>query len=324
MRPLKVQARHEVWPLAESFTISRGSKTAADVVVVSVSDGRHTGHGEAVPYTRYGETVAGVLALIATAGPVTTRENLAQRLAPGAALNALDCALWDFEAKSSGLTAAARAGVSPLKAITTAYTLSLAEPAAMAQKALSVSHLPLLKLKLGGAGDDARMRAVRAARPDARLIVDANEAWTVEVFPSLMAAAEATGVEVIEQPLAQGADEALRSLPRPVPICADESVHISADIARLAGLYDAVNIKLDKAGGLTGGLALHRAARAAGLKIMIGSMVATSLAVAPAMILAQDADWVDLDGPLLLAHDRAHAIDIQSGVMAPPDPALWG
>jgi L-alanine-DL-glutamate epimerase-like enolase superfamily enzyme len=324
MPSLAVTARHEVWPLRDAFTISRGTKSTATVVVVSVSDGQFTGHGEAVPYSRFDETVDGALAAIASVGPVTTRESLARVLMPGAARNAVDCALWDFEAKSSGVSAAKRAGIAALKPVTTAFTLSLDTPEAMARKAEAMPHLPLLKLKLGGGGDHVRMRAVRRARPDARLIVDANEAWTLELFEQLMAAAAETGVEVIEQPLPSGSDEALRDVFRAVPICADESVHTAADIPRLRGLYDAINIKLDKAGGLTGALTLHRAARAAGMKIMIGSMVGTSLAVAPAMLLAQDAEWVDLDGPLLLARDRPHAISITNGVMTPPVPELWG
>ena len=319
-----IMARTESWPLKDVFTISRGTKTEANVVVIALSSGLHTGHGEAVPYARYGETVAGTINQIQNAGPLTTREDLARRMKPGAALNAIDCALWDLEAKASSIRAAARAGRATLRPVTTAYTISLATPNVMASSARAASQLPLLKLKLGGAGDAERMKAVRAARPDARLIVDANEAWTVALFPSLMQAAFEARVEVIEQPLPENEDGALASLPRLVPLCADESVHTSSDIPRLKGLYDAVNIKLDKAGGLTGALSLQKAARTAGLKIMVGSMVSTSLAVAPAMIVAQDADWVDLDGPLLLARDRDHAITIENGVMSPPDPALWG
>lgn len=324
MRPLSVTGRHETWPLVQAFTISRGSKTAADVVVVTVSDGQHSGQGEAVPYTRYGETVAGTLDAIAAVGPLTTRDQLTERLAPGAARNAIDCALWDFEAKSSGVSCSARAGIAEMHSVVTAYTLSLGTPKAMADKALAFANLPLLKLKLGADGDEDRIRAVRAARPDARLIIDANEAWSIGKLPKLIEIAAEAGIETIEQPLPQGQDEALRGIARIVPICADESVHVAADIHRLTGLYDAINIKLDKAGGLTAALALHHAARAAGLKIMVGSMVATSLAVAPAMILAQDAEWVDLDGPLLLAKDRPHGINIERGLMAPPEPALWG
>ena len=206
----------------------------------------------------------------------------------------------------------------------TAFTISLNTPEVMAAKAKAVAELPLLKLKLAGAGDIERMRAVRAARPDARLIADANEAWTAELLPALMQIAHELAFETIEQPLPENADQALRGTRWPVPICADESAHSAADLPRLIGLYDAINIKLDKAGGLSGALELHRAARAAGLKIMIGSMVATSLAVAPALLLAQDAEWVDLDGPLLLARDREHGVKIAAGMMSPPRSQLWG
>lgn len=321
---ISITARHEVWPLREAFKISRGAKVAADVIVATVSDGTYTGHGEAVPYARYGESVSASLAAIANLGAIGDRAELARALPPGAALNAIDCALWDLESKRDGIRGAVRAGCGTLRPVITAYTLSLDTPSAMAAKARAVPELPLLKLKLGGAGDAERMAAVRAARPDARLIADANEAWTPDMLAELMSTAATLGFETIEQPLPESDDEALRGTRWPVPVCADESVHTAADIARLTGLYDAVNIKLDKAGGLTGALALHRAARAASMKIMVGSMVATSLAVAPAMILAQDAEWTDLDGPLLLANDRAHGIRIINGVMSPPDPALWG
>lgn len=314
----------ESWPLRDVFAISRGQKTEARVVVVTLTRGKHVGRGEAVPYARYGESVDSATKLIQQLNTISTREDLARALKPGAALNALDCALWDLEAKESGSPAYKRAGLASLKPVTTAYTISLAPPDVMAAKARAAAHLPLLKLKLGGAGDAERIAAVRAARPDARLIADANEAWTTGLFPSLMRAAANANIEVIEQPLPADNDEALRSMPRLVPVCADESVHTAADIPRIASLYDAVNIKLDKAGGLTGAITLQKAARAAGLKIMVGSMVATSLAVAPAMIVAQNAEWVDLDGPLLLARDRDHAITIEYGVMAPPVPALWG
>lgn len=324
-RPLLViSARQETWPLREAFNISRGSKTAANVIVATVTDGHHTGRGEAVPYARYGETVAAALADIAALGPISNRHDLATHLKAGAALNAVDCALWDYEAKRQGVSAASLAGYPKLLPVTTAFTLSLDTPEAMAAKAKSVPELPLLKLKLGGAGDAERMQAVRASRPDARLIADANEAWTINILPDLMAQAARLGFETIEQPLPENADEVLRGRHWSVSICADESVHTAADLPRLIRLYDAINIKLDKAGGLTGALALHKAARAAGMKIMVGSMVATSLAVAPAMILAQDAEWTDLDGPLLLKHDRDDGITIVSGVMTPPAPALWG
>ncbi|MFN0218471.1 MAG: N-acetyl-D-Glu racemase DgcA [Hyphomicrobium sp.] len=321
-----IEARHESWPLREAFTISRGAKTEARVVVASISHGRFVGRGEAVPYARFGETPEGALADIAALDTDNlSRTTLSDRMRPGAARNAVDCALWDLDAKRRGVPVAELAGcASPLKPVLTAYTISLDSADAMAAKARAVANLPLLKLKLGGDGDDARMRAVRAARPDARLIVDANEAWTVEVICGLIAVAAEVGVETIEQPLPSSDDDALRGVERAVPICADESVRTLRDLPRLAGSYDAINIKLDKAGGLTAALELHRAARAMGFKIMIGSMVATSLAVAPALLLAQDAEWTDLDGPLLLAKDREPAISISKGLMSPADARLWG
>jgi L-alanine-DL-glutamate epimerase-like enolase superfamily enzyme len=278
-----------------------------------------------VPYARYGETVAGVLQQISDAARrISTHSELARELKPGAALNALDCALWDLEAKRSGCSVAALAGLATPISKVTAFTLSLDAAPLMAEKATSVPHLPLLKLKLGGAGDDARMRAVRRVRPDARLIVDANEAWDAEMLPAFMAVAADCGIEMIEQPLPADNDALLRSLGHQVTMCADESVHTAADLGRLDGLYDAVNVKLDKAGGLTGAIELVRAARLCGLKVMIGSMVATSLAVAPAMLLAAEADWIDLDGPLLLAHDRDPPLRIENGVVFPPERELWG
>ncbi len=257
-------------------------------------------------------------------GDIASRDALQTLLPAGAARNAVDCALWDLEAKRSGTPAALLAGIQFIDPVLTAYTLSLDTPEAMAAKAASVRDLPLLKLKLGGAGDAARMAAVREARPDARLIVDANEAWNEAYLEPLICAAADAGIELIEQPLPAGNDEALRHVKRVVPICADESLHTRADLPRLKGLYDAINIKLDKSGGLTEALALKRAAETLGFRIMIGSMVATSLAVAPAMLLAQGAEWTDLDGPLLLARDRVPGIAINSGIMSPPQAELWG
>lgn len=319
-----ITATHESWPLKEPFTISRGAKTAAEVVCVSVTDGTYTGRGEAVPYARYGESIAGTLAELPRLTDFSTREELLKRMPAGAARNALDCAMWDLEAKQQHTSVAALAGFGALRPVLTAFTLSLDTPVTMAAKAAQVRDLPLLKLKLGGAGDADRMLAVRAARPDARLIADANEAWPHDLAEALFAAAAQAAVELVEQPFPADCDDVLRTISRHVPVCADESLHTRADLSRLKGLYDAINIKLDKAGGLTEALALKREAEAAGFSIMIGSMVATSLAVAPAMLLAQDAQWVDLDGPLLLARDRAPAIRIEGGVMSPPEPALWG
>jgi L-alanine-DL-glutamate epimerase-like enolase superfamily enzyme len=267
-----------------------------------------------------------VRAAIAALGSLSAdRGELSRRLAAGAARNAVDCALWDWDAKRSGTAAAALAGLpAPLRPVTTAYTLSLGSPDAMAARAASVPALPLLKLKLGGEGDAERLRAVRSARPDARLIADANEAWTPALLPGLMAVAAETGIEVLEQPLPAGADAALAAIERRVPVCADEGLHTRADLTGFAGRYDAVNVKLDKAGGLTEALALAAAARAAGLRIMVGCMVATSLAMAPALLLAQDADWVDLDGPLLLARDREPGLVYEGALVHPPPPKLWG
>ena len=290
-----------------------------------MSDGSVAGRGECVPYARYGETVEGVRdAILAMRGAISDRARLLRQMPAGAARNALDCALWDYEAKHSGLSVAALAGLAPLRPLTTAYTIGLDTPEAMAAKAaVAARAMPLLKLKLAGAGDAARLRQVRAACPAARLIADANEAWTPQLLTSLMAVAAETGIELIEQPLPAGADAALTG-PRPVAVCADESVHARASLEALAGRYDAINIKLDKAGGLTEALALAAEARARGLGIMVGCMVATSLSMAPALLVAQDVDWVDLDGPLLLARDRDPALRYAGALAYPPEPRLWG
>ncbi len=324
MTIIRIEASRERWPLKEAFTISRGSKSAADVVVVTAHKGKFTGRGEAVPYARYNETVDGALAAIAALPAVCDRAHLQTLMPAGAARNAVDCALYDLEAKRSGNPATQLAGLNELKPVLTAFTLSLDAPEVMAAKAKAAAHLPLLKLKLGGAGDEARMLAVRSARPDARLIVDANEAWTVDTLGPLLDAAYRAGVELIEQPLPEGQDAALGAIQRRVPVCADESLHTRTGLAKLKDRYDAINIKLDKAGGLTEALALKAEAEVLGFQIMIGSMVGTSLAVAPALILAQGAKWADLDGPLLLAKDRVHAIAIHNGLMSPPAKALWG
>ena len=316
------------FPLKTPFVIARGAKTEARVVAVTLTDGRVTGHGECTPYARYGETVETVLLAIAkatdTPGSLESREALAATLPPGAARNALDCAFWDLEAKMAGVSAAMQAGYATLGAVETCFTLSLDTPSAMAGAARAAERHALLKLKLGGDGDAARMAAVREARPDARLVADANEAWTPEMLGALLDAAAVARFELIEQPLPADADEALEGIARSVPVCADESAHVASDIPRLAARYDAVNIKLDKAGGLTEALAMLKAARRADLKIMVGSMVASSLAVAPAFLLAQDADWVDLDGPLLLAEDRDPPAVFDNGLLYPPPAQLWG
>jgi L-Ala-D/L-Glu epimerase len=320
---LMVSARIELWPIAGAFTIARGAKTEASVVVVEVTDGQIMGRGECVPYARYGETPKGVLSQIRGARAGSRAELLAE-LPPGAARNALDCALWDFEAKSTDHSAAFLAGAAPLQPVLTAYTLSLDAPEAMAAKAAAAAGFPLLKLKLGAGGDDERLHAVREARPDARLIADVNEGWRAESLAERFATCLAMGVELIEQPLPAAEDAGLAGVPRPIPVCADESAHTAADIPKLLGRYDAVNVKLDKTGGLTEALAMVDAARQVGLKIMVGCMVSTSLAMAPATLLAQEADWVDLDGPLLLARDRVPGLSYAGAFIRPPSAALWG
>ena len=318
----------ERWPIRGGFTISRGSKHEAMVVVATVSDGRYRGRGECVPYARYGETVEDVVTAVeACASAVASganRADLGTFLPAGAARNAIDCALWDFEAKRSGRSAAKLAGLLPLHAVETAFTISLASPEVMAVKAREASGYLLLKLKLGGDGDEARLVAVRDAVPHARLIADANEAWQPHEVESLFAVAAAVGVELVEQPLPADNDEILAHVERLVPVCADESVHDRASLDLLVGRFDAVNIKLDKTGGLTEALVVAARARALGLKVMVGSMVATSLAMAPALLLAQDADFVDLDGPLLLARDRVPGLAYDGGIIAPPTSQLWG
>lgn len=327
---LRLAAAIETWPIAGAFTISRGVKREAVIVTAEVGDGRHTGRGECVPYPRYAETPEATLAAIRALGPALSldRAALQKAMPPCAARNALDCALWDFEAKSTGTPAWRLAGAPPPTPVLTCFTISLAAPTEMAAKAESVPHLPLLKLKLGAKGDAAgdieRMRAVRRARPDARLVADANEGWAAADLERLLAVAADIGLETIEQPLPAGDDAILARVPHPVPICADESAHTADGLAALRPRYDAVNIKLDKTGGLTHALDMAAAARALGLRVMVGCMVATSLAMAPALILAASADWADLDGPLLLTRDRTPGLAIDGGVIAPAAPELWG
>ena len=319
---LTVAAAIETWPIAGQFTIARGAKREAAVVIATVTDGSVTGRGECVPYSRYGETVAGVQAAV-LAIKLSDRASLLGQMPAGAARNALDCALWDYEAKCAGTSAACLAGLT-LGPVTTAYTISLDAPEVMAAKASAAARtMPLLKLKLAGKGDAERLRQVRSACPSTRLIADANESWTPDLLASLMAVAAETSIELVEQPLPAGADLALAGR-RAVPVCADESIHDRASLEALLGRYDAINIKLDKAGGLTEALALAAEARRRSLKVLVGCMVSTSLAMAPAMLLAQDADWVDLDGPLLLASDRTPSLRYDGAIVHPPAAQLWG
>lgn len=324
----KIQTTVEHFPIAGSFTISRGSKTEASVVACRISQNDAVGLGECVPYARYGETLEGVVAAIESIAPKLAagldRVALLSEMTPGAARNAVDCALWDLEAKFTGMPVFARIGLETAAPLTTAYTLSLAEPEAMGAKAAEYGHRALLKIKVGTSDDASRIRAVRANAPSSAIILDANEGWTPENIAYHFSVCAEASVALIEQPLPAGKDGMLATIARPVPICADESVHETADLKRLAGLYDAVNIKLDKTGGLTEALRMRDEARALGLKVMIGCMVGTSLAMAPAVLLAQGADFVDLDGPLLLAGDREPGLHYEASLVYPPQRALWG
>jgi L-alanine-DL-glutamate epimerase-like enolase superfamily enzyme len=325
---MEVEFRHEIWPITGTFTISRGSKTAANVVVVTLKRDGHCGWGEAVPYPRYGETVADTLAALeaqtSAIAKLTSRDEIAKLNLPFAARNALDCALWDLECKESGTPAWQRVGLPQPHAVTTAFTISLDTPEEMAKAASAAAERPLLKIKLGRDGDRERLEAVRNAAPRARLIIDANEGWNAANLEEMLSLCATHGVELVEQPLPATDDEALRSVKRPILVCADESVHGIESLANLTGKYDAINIKLDKTGGLTPALALANAAQAQGFKIMVGCMLATSLAMAPAFLLAHFADYIDLDGPLLLVRDREPGIAYVGSLMQPPPPALWG
>jgi L-Ala-D/L-Glu epimerase len=323
-----LDARIERWPIAGSFTISRGAKTEAVVVVAEVRQDNVTGRGECVPYPRYGETPEATLAAILTMrdaiGRGLDRKALQAAMPPSAARNALDCALLDLEAKQGNKRIwdwLGRAAPSPC---VTAYTISLGSPATMAAATAKAAHRRLLKIKLGGDGDELRIAAVRNAAPDSELIVDANEAWTEANLEQNLAACAKAGVTLVEQPLPAGADAPLAHIKRPIAVCADESVHDRASLSGLRERYDAINIKLDKTGGLTEALAMADAAAAQGFDIMVGCMVATSLAMAPAMLLAQQARFVDLDGPLLLARDRDGGLRYDGSLVYPPDASLWG
>ena len=324
----RLNAAAESWPIAGSFRIARGSITERTVVVVELAEDGAIGRGECVPYPRYDETPRGTLAEIDRLRPGIERgmdrDALQRAIGPGAARNALDCALWDLEAKRTGVPVWRRAGLPPPEPVTTAYTISIDEPAAMAAAARANAERPLLKVKLDALRVVERLAAVRRASPEARIIVDPNESWTVEHLRAMAADLARLGVAMIEQPLRAGADEGLAGLGYPIPLCADESFHDRASLAALAGRYDLVNIKLDKTGGLTEAIAVARAAQALGFRLMVGCMVATSLAMAPAALLAPLAEVTDLDGPLMLARDRDPGLRYRGGTLEPPDAALWG
>mgnify|MGYP001815348543 FL=1 len=321
---MDIEITRDVFRLAQVFTISRGSRSEAQVLTVTVTDGGHKGWGECVPYARYGETLDSVSDQIAGLPAMFDRAGLYDLLPAGAARNAVDCAMWDLAAKQAGKRVWDLAGLEPPRPQITAYTLSLETPEVMQAQAAKNAHRPLLKIKLGTPDDMPRLEAVRKGAPAARIIVDANEGWSADVYTDLAPHLVRLGVDLVEQPLPAGEDEALIGMARPVPVCADESCHDRASLAALKGKYDVVNIKLDKTGGLTEALALKDAALAQGYGVMVGCMVGSSLAMAPAVLVAQGAAVVDLDGPLLLAEDREHALTFDENGVHPPDAALWG
>lgn len=321
---MEINVSPDVFRLAQAFTISRGSRTEAKVLTVRIKDGAHEGWGECVPYARYDETLASVTAEIDSLPEDVSRAALYDHLSPGAARNAVDCALWDLEAKRAGKRAWDLAGLPTPQPEITAYTLSLDTPENMRSQAREHAHRPLLKIKLGTPDDMPRLEAVRAGAPKSRIIIDANEGWSAEVYADLAPHLVRLGVQLVEQPLPAGEDDALIGLERPVPVCADESCHDRASLPSLKGKYDMINIKLDKAGGLTEALALKHEGLALGYDVMVGCMVGSSLAMAPATILAQSAQVTDLDGPLLLAEDRDNALIFDDLGVHPPKVGLWG
>jgi L-alanine-DL-glutamate epimerase-like enolase superfamily enzyme len=321
---MNLEIRPESFRLAETFTISRGSRDSAEVLTVKVLEDGCCGWGECVPYKRYGETLESVFNQIESLPPDVSRLPLQELMEPGAGRNAVDCALWDLEAKKTGRRVWQLAGLTAPAPVVTAFTLSLDTPERMEQAAARHAFRPLLKIKLGGEDDMARLEAVRKGAPNTRIIVDANEGWTAEIYSELAAHLVRLGVALVEQPLPAGEDGMLAEIERPLPVCADESCHDRTSLSALKGKYDMVNIKLDKTGGLTEALALRDAARDAGFGVMVGCMVGTSLAMAPAVLVAQGAAIVDLDGPLLLAEDRDTPLEYDAQGLHPPRPELWG
>ena len=321
---MQIKVTRDVFQLAQVFTISRGSRTEAKVLTVHITDGGITGWGECVPYARYGETLDSVEAEIAGLPASFTRLDLYDLLPAGAARNAVDCALWDLEAKQAGKPVWELAGLTKPGPEITAYTLSLDTPEKMQAQAAQNGHRPLLKIKLGTPDDMPRLEAVRQGAPKSRIIIDANEGWTADVYAELAPHLIGLGVELVEQPLPAGDDDALLNIARPLPVCADEACHDRASLPGLKGKYDVVNIKLDKTGGLTEAIALRDSALAEGYTVMVGCMVGSSLAMAPATLVAQGALVTDLDGPLLLAEDRAEPLLFDAAGVHPPRAALWG
>ncbi|MCY4290157.1 MAG: dipeptide epimerase [Roseovarius sp.] len=321
---MEISVTRDSFRLQRAFTISRGSRSEANVLTVRVADEGAVGWGECVPYARYGESLESVARIIKSVKPPTSRTDLQTLLPAGAARNALDCALWDLESKKAGNRAWEIAGLPKPVPAATAYTLSLDQPEAMREQAAKNSSRPLLKIKLGKADDIPRLEAVRAGAPDSKIIVDANEGWTPGLFSAVAPKLAELGVALVEQPLPSDNDDALLDMELPIPVCADESCHDRTSLPKLKGKYDMVNIKLDKTGGLTEALELKKAAMAEGYRIMVGCMLGSSLAMAPATLLAQGAEVADLDGPLLLAEDRAAALAYDKSGVHPPEQRLWG
>jgi L-alanine-DL-glutamate epimerase-like enolase superfamily enzyme len=325
--PLSIDAHEEIWPLSQPFRISRGSRTEAQIVVLTVGDGKHIGRGEGVPLARYNQSIASVLAQIGSiqGDKNLNRQSLQDLLPASAARNALDCALWDIEAKISGKRAWELANIPIVPEVETSFTISLDTPEKMGAAAKANARLPMLKLKLGGDDPDlARVETVREAASATRLIIDANESWSPEHYQKIVPTLKQLGVELIEQPFPAKADEVLEILDHPIPVCADESCHTTGDLPRLTNRYEVINVKLDKTGGLTEALRLCKRARDNGFKLLIGCMVCTSLGIAPARLLASFANWIDLDGPLLLARDRDHPVPYANGRIGIPPRDLWG
>ena len=326
--PIILHAQHDRFPLIRPFRIARGTKTVADVVTVTIEEGDAIGRGEAVPYPRYGETIEGTLAAIAEARALVeqgaTRADLLEALPAGAARNAVDCALWDLEARKSRRDVAAMIGGEALRTMPSAMTVVIDTPEAMARDAAGQKNVPVLKIKVDADDPEAQIRAVRAAAPAADLIVDPNESWNRPIMEKMQKVLIEAAVGLLEQPVPAGADEWLEDFISAVPICADESVHVAADLDIVARRYQAVNVKLDKAGGLTAALELAHAARARGLGLMTGCMVSSSLSIVPALHLAMMSDFVDLDGPAWLREDRPGGIEMTGGFIHPPAAGFWG
>ena len=321
---MNIKTKVDVFPLKKLFTISRGSRTEAEVVSVKVSKDGFTGYGECVPYKRYNETVKSVIDQITNLNQVNNRYDLEQNLPPGAARNALDCAFWDLEAKLNSTSVADLINLS-ISPVITSFTLSLDTSEKMGQEAQLNSHLPILKIKLGGGNEDLeRIKSVRKFAPQSDIIVDANEGWSLDEYNYLMPHFVEAKIKMIEQPFPSQYDGELKNINRPIPICADESCHDTSSLEKCIGKYDVINIKLDKTGGLTEALKLKKNAELRNFDIMVGCMVGSSLAMAPAIYVAQNVKWVDLDGPLLLSEDRKNPLKYSNSKIHPPLKDLWG